>query len=246
MTRNRVGSIGIAALACISGCAGMMSLGGNAYKGDLTEVRIKVEQQHANVNRREHAGLSPLMGAAAGGHPDVVQYLLAHGAEVNVTNDQWQTPLMLAAMAGNLECVTLLLNAGAKVDAKARGGATVLGFAVTTGHLDIIQLLVQHGVDINQKGSEGSNCLAWVEDKHADLVPELVKLGANPSQGNDTGETPLIVCAYASRPLVAKALLAAGADFHAKDLRGETALVYARRNKKKDVAKVLEAAGATE
>jgi ankyrin repeat protein len=246
MTRIRRFACLSAPILLFAGCSMFLTLAGNSYKGNLDAVRNMVERQHANVNKREHAGLSPLMGAAAGGHPDVVKYLLAHGAEVNVTNDQWQTPLMLAATAGNLECVTLLLDAGAKVDAKARGGATVLGFAVATGHLDIIQLLVQRGVDINQKGSEGSNCLAWVEDKHADLVPELVKLGANPSQGNDTGETPLIVCAYASRPLVAKALLAAGADFRAKDLRGETALVYAKRNKKKDVAKILEAAGATE
>jgi len=246
MSRVRIAPIVLSSLMLLTGCSMFLTLGGNSYKGNLDAVRNLVEHQHANVNKRESHGLSPLMGAAAGGHPDVVKYLLDHGAEVNVTNDQWQTPLMLAALSGNLECVTLLLNAGAKTDEKARGGATVLGFAVATGHLEVVKLLVQHGVDINQKGSEGSNCLTWLEDKNADMVPELVKLGANPNQPNSTNETPLIICAYQSRPLVAKALLAAGADFRAKDLRGETALVYAKRNKKKDVQKVLEAAGATE
>jgi ankyrin repeat protein len=51
--------------------------------------------------------------AAAYGHTDTVQALLAHGADVNAKSNNSFTALMAAEMKGNTSIVHLLRNAGA-------------------------------------------------------------------------------------------------------------------------------------
>jgi len=55
---------------------------------------------------------SPLTLAACGGHTQMVQLLLAHGASTEEANDENYTPLMEAAREGHLDVVQILLRAG--------------------------------------------------------------------------------------------------------------------------------------
>ena len=66
--------------------------------------------------------MTPLHWAAVGGHKDVVELLLAHGAEVNARYSDGYTPLHYAAANGHKDVVELLLANEADVNAKDEHG----------------------------------------------------------------------------------------------------------------------------
>lgn len=58
---------------------------------------------------RFQAGQTGLMLAVSHGRMDMVQALLAHGADVNIQDDEGSTALMCASEHGHVEIVKLLL-----------------------------------------------------------------------------------------------------------------------------------------
>jgi tetratricopeptide (TPR) repeat protein len=86
--------------------------------------------------------------AAGNGHKDVVEFLLAHGTDVNVKNSSGETPLHLAALIGNKDVVEFLLTHGADVSATDAFGYTPLKHAENK---DIADILLSHMSDANVK-----------------------------------------------------------------------------------------------
>lgn len=85
-----------------------------ALRGQMSWVQRLVEKG-AMVNR---SGWTPLHYAASGPSPQVVEWLLGQGAEVNARAPNGSTPLMMAAQFGAEDSVNVLLSRGA--DAKLR------------------------------------------------------------------------------------------------------------------------------
>lgn len=84
---------------------------------------------------------------------EVVQVLLAAGAEVDIKNKYFQTPIYCASLYGNGEIVTYLLEAGANVNMKDKDNWTPLHWACWNGHSDIVQILLPAGADKTIKDS---------------------------------------------------------------------------------------------
>ena len=83
-------------------------------ENQLIFVRYLCEQQRKDVNEySKYSGLSPLYIAAKYGYEDIVQYLLANGAQVNIPSKAGFTPLYVATENGHLNVVRTLLKAGA-------------------------------------------------------------------------------------------------------------------------------------
>ncbi len=136
---------------------------------------------------------SPLLFAAAGGHTDVVNTLLAHGADANTENYAHATALSFAAATGSLRTVDRLLNAGARVDHRDVWGATALMKAAERGHTDCVRALLDHGAAIDSRDHESRTAMmdAAEEGKTA-VVRLLLARGAKVSlRGRDdaTGAT---------------------------------------------------------
>ena len=96
--------------------------------------------------------------ATFNGHKDVVELLLAHGAEINAANNKYgATPLHLAAQEGYKGVAELLLARGAEVNAKDKDGETPLYIAakknrsidlnreLLADHGGVVELLLRHG-----------------------------------------------------------------------------------------------------
>ncbi|MHC5718709.1 MAG: ankyrin repeat domain-containing protein, partial [Nostoc sp.] len=76
----------------------------------------------ADVNARtNHNNDTPLHLAAEKGHKDIVELLIAKGADVHSRNHERDTPLHLA---DDLDVVELLIAKGADVNAKNNGDMT--------------------------------------------------------------------------------------------------------------------------
>ena len=105
-----------------------------------------------DVNSRDAHGITPLMHAARGDrpkianppptdHPEVVEMLIKHGAEVNAKTDSGFVALFWAARYGHEQVAKVLIDNGADVSAKDKDGVTALKWATTNKQAAVIELL---------------------------------------------------------------------------------------------------------
>ncbi|XP_070706960.1 KN motif and ankyrin repeat domain-containing protein 1-like [Pempheris klunzingeri] len=115
---------------------------------ECSEALRVVEQlfTKGDVNAKaSQAGQTALMLAVSHGRMDMVQALLAQGAQVNLQDDEGSTALMCASEHGHADIVRLLL-AQPDCDATLTDSdeSTALSIALEAGHNDIAVLLYAH------------------------------------------------------------------------------------------------------
>uniref|UniRef100_A0A3B4V762 Uncharacterized protein n=1 Tax=Seriola dumerili TaxID=41447 RepID=A0A3B4V762_SERDU len=110
-----------------------------------------------DVNARaSQAGQTGLMLAVSHGRMDMVRALLAHGADVNVQDDEGSTALMCASEHGHVEIVKLLLaQPGCDATLSDSDESNALSIALEAGHKDIAVLLYAH-VNFSKAQSPGT------------------------------------------------------------------------------------------
>ena len=85
-----------------------------AQKGDIlkAELLLKFGADHHTID--DEYCSTPLGMAARWGHPEMVEFLLHHGADPNCAGASWATPLAWSRKKGHKEIEALLLRSGAK------------------------------------------------------------------------------------------------------------------------------------
>ncbi|MGZ4971386.1 MAG: ankyrin repeat domain-containing protein [Limisphaerales bacterium] len=124
--------------------------------------------------------------------------------------------------------------------------APLLQIASGSGQPGAVDFLLKHGANPNLRDSMGDTPLlsvvGWKDEAHLDALRILLKAGTDPEFKSSSGFwTPLICAADLGNAESVKCLLSAGADVHATNSVGLTALHYAENA---EVAKLLIAAGA--
>lgn len=145
-----------------------------AYLGNLPMVELLIANA-AKVNACDERGWSPLMKAVHNpdsnqGYAEVVQTLIAHGADIEAPIGYGVRPLMLAAGYGETAVVETLLKAGADVLARNEGGFTALMMVKQKHYVDVINLLheaerdagVEEG-SCSSKNAPGSNVITFLK-----------------------------------------------------------------------------------
>ena len=125
---------------------------------------------------------APLLCAAKAGDVESVKVLLAHGADVERTNELGETALGEAVLAMSCDIVRVLLAAGAQLDARDAAGGTVLHALVGQDYdglevpelAEMIQLLIENGVDLGARDSAGKTALDVAVG--AGLQPDVIEL----------------------------------------------------------------------
>ena len=119
-------------------------------------------------------GWTPLHFAARDGYKEIVELLIAEGANVNANNQYGYTPLHLATTK---EVAALLISNGADVNAKIDEGWTSLHSAVANGHKEVVEVLIAKGADVNAKDDDGDTPLLYAYS-HWEIANLLRKHGA--------------------------------------------------------------------
>lgn len=112
-----------------------------------------------NLHARAENGMSPLMLAALKGKADLVDELLALGANPNHVNDDDHHALWFACVHGDADLVSRLIAHGGHVDNQNVNGATCAIYAASTGKLEVLKRLVQAGADLSKETSGGYTAL---------------------------------------------------------------------------------------
>jgi len=93
-------------------------------------------------HRRSQYGFTPLLVAAFEGNLEMVDLLVAHGANIEAQDDWDDTPLNVASWNGNFDVVQKLVELGAKPDVVNTQGNNALDHTQSQGHEEIEALLL--------------------------------------------------------------------------------------------------------
>lgn len=151
-----------------------------AAMGDLARVRELIEKNPAQANAFSPDGFPVVALAAFLGHLEVVQYLAAHGADINAvaTNGSGYNALTGAVTSGHVAVVQWLLEHGADANYRYSAGYSPLLTAAANGRLDIAKLLLAHGADPNATTSDGKSALSLANERSHPEVAVLFQARA--------------------------------------------------------------------
>jgi len=113
-----------------------------AAEGNIAIAKnLLAEGVDINAASNDIYGLNPLQEASKRGLSKTVEFLLAEGANVDVTDKLNRTPLHRSAEEGHTETVRVLLAGGANIHATNQAGKTPLVVAQARHHNDVVALL---------------------------------------------------------------------------------------------------------
>lgn len=174
-----------------------------ATENQNVDIIRQLLQLHPGLNSATSLGQSEdevtlLQTAAANGNLEILEMLIAEGADVNSnpSKGRQKTALQWASERGDLAAVKLLLTAGAEVDATGSTAPPLL-LAIRGGHAEVFEHLLAAGADIHATAYRGQTMLeAADESGDADIQGRVqAALASRPppriDQPPDRGTGPL-------------------------------------------------------
>jgi ankyrin repeat protein len=148
--------------------------------GSLGIAKLLI-QSGANVNAVEKfRGQTALMWAAGQNHPDIVDLLLAHRANVTLRAQYDDWPRQMTSEP--------------RAQFRQTGGLTALLYATRSGCYRCAVAIVKAGADVNQPNPDGVTPLInAIDNRSFDIAMFLLDKGANPSAWDMSGRTPVYV-----------------------------------------------------
>ena len=159
---------------------------------NLERVRQILEADPNLVDAADpYHGRTPLICAAISGPEELVEYLLAEGANLEATTLSGLTPLMAAVVNKRQSLTEKLIEKGANLHAIEGSGASVLQLAADGGDAGIVGLLVSKGLDVNHQKNDGWTPLHTAAFKgHLEVCKVLIANGASMDAETAEGLSP--------------------------------------------------------
>jgi hypothetical protein len=146
-----------------------------------------------------NATAAPLHVAAALDRAEIVERLIAAGADPDVRTAGGFTPLHWAAGKNAAEAARRLLQAGAATNAAASNGITPLHWAAANNATNAVRLLIEAGADLEARTESGLTPLHWAVQRHAEDAARLLAAAAVAAEGAGTA-APAAPSAVLSAP----------------------------------------------
>jgi ankyrin repeat protein len=152
-------------------------------------LRLVLQASHVKLSGERSA--ATFGQAARSRRTDLVQFLLASGADVN-EHDASGTPLISAVVNGSFENARLLLSRGADANARDNNGQAALWHAAISDNTGLIPLLLEHGADVNAQDNAGRTALMHAADLcYTWDIRALLDARADPTIPDKRGKTVL-------------------------------------------------------
>ena len=121
---------------------GFQPLGLAAYFGHVKAVEYLIKAgAEINSPSKNSLGVTPLQSAVAGCHYEIVDLLLAAGADPNIQDKNGFTPLHVAAQCGDVRIARALIFGGANLEVTSKDGTQSLDIALASGHNEVAKLI---------------------------------------------------------------------------------------------------------
>lgn len=144
-----------------------------AKNGNIKRLAQLVDLKKDTLNVVDAAGLTPLMAACLSNQDRAVQFLLDHGADVNVKTASG-TALILAAKQNNLVMVQAIVVNEAKVDLQSIDGNTALIYAVINQNFEMVHFLLRSGANKNLSNAVGDTPMSIAKGLHNEQLMTLL------------------------------------------------------------------------
>lgn len=181
----------------------------------------------AELDVRNHDGITPLGIACASGNWRLARFLLERGAKAEI---EGATPALLAAAGGeedDIAGVQLLLKHKAKVDARDARGRSALHEAAHAGHVDIVAALLASGADAQARDGDGRTpLLDAAHGGRLGAVDALLAAQAQVGAFDNAGRGALALACAGDMPsaAVVRRLLELGVESDVRDHAGKRAV----------------------
>lgn len=206
-----------------------------ATEDNVQAMKAAVAGDPALVNQLNESGLPPLYTAALYRNRQAIDFLLEHGATVNI--------FACAYLGKAADADTLLKQNPELARATTPNGMTALHYAAMAGYVEVADVLVRYHSDVNARDNRGRTALTeachggpWKSEPTEAIIQLLLDHNAEIDlfQAAATGRTDLI----------ASILDRDGTLIDAPDNRGRTALFHASHNNRFAAVKILVERGA--
>jgi ankyrin repeat protein len=163
-----------------------------AAKGMYISESERVMARLANPNREPSSTTKNMQDKGRINYSEIMELLIARGANLEAGNNSKRTPLHIAAEANNKAAADFLIAHGAKIDSRSSWGETPFFIAVDEGHLELAEMLLTNGADVNANKNGGwTPLLGAVRNQSLSMVKFLIANGANVNAVTDRQKTPL-------------------------------------------------------
>jgi ankyrin repeat protein len=202
---------------------------------DVQALHDAVAQDPESVNELNESGLPPLYTAALYRNRRAIDFLLAHGAVVDL--------FACAYLGKAADAEELLKQYPELARSTTTDGKTALHYAAMAGHCDVAEVLLRYHSDVNARENRGGTALQeachagpWKSEPAEDMIQRLLDHGA---------QVDLFQAAAMGRSdLIESILDQDGTLIDRPDNRGRTALFHAARNNHLAAVKLLVERGA--
>jgi ankyrin repeat protein len=199
-----------------------------------------------SINAPDFGGRTPLSWAAQRGDLNLVNMLLAHGGDPNITTPNKMSPLHYAVEALNPSCIKPLLDHGADVHATDHplGLHNSLHFACDHhNNIEYLVPLIEAGIDVNARTFYWyTPIVAAVCSDHWACVEYLLDHGADINGRAQYGRTPIMYAIECNAHECLRIFLRRGADHTMKCENGHTIAHIAARYADLETMQILNEA----
>lgn len=202
----------------LDGATALMSA---TRSGKMDAVRYLVEELDLEVNASDRHLWTPLFYAVLDRRFEMLEYYLAHGADINCRDREKRTLLMEAIDrvrendVSPLKFAEKLIQEGIDIHAQDGKGRTALYCAIENNLPDAVRLLLSHGISVVHFDKKGASPLLFAFQSYDEKTWRL------PEQYRNTPER------YQSLKEIVHLLVRNGADIQTSDRKGVTPLMLA-------------------
>ena len=221
------------------------AFGASISSGNMEMIRLLMDAG-ADINAKCGFcyGQSAIQIALEYSNFELVEELMKHDANLQVSSDMGRTLLHGVAHSDNILLAGKLINSGLDVNIKDEDGATPVIFAACNGKFEMLKLFEEHEATLLVVENSGNDLMMNAAiGGNVELIGYLIEKGISINNYNNDDWTPLLFACRENHQEIVEILINASADIQIYNNEGETPLLWAIWNGNTVMARTLIEAG---